>query len=140
MDSSFFSVARVRFESTTYTVEEGESFPLRISLLDNITQVLTVQIHTEDDSASDGDYVLDPVLQTITFHPGGSTTELLTVRALEDDYAEPLEGFRVVLSHPSLGLMIIEGNATVYIVDANGMKLSMKFCDLLKSVTTCIDG
>lgn len=118
---------------------EGESVTLGISLLDNITQPLTVQVHAEDDTASDGDYVFDPVEQTITFHPGGPTSALLTVRALEDDYAEHLEGFRVVLSRPSLGLMIIEGNATVDIIDTTGMKLSMKFCDLLKA-SPHIDG
>ena len=128
------------FESTAYTVKEGESVAIGISLLDNnITQALTVQIHTEDDSASDGDYTLSPVVQTVTFYPGGPTTKLLTVRALEDDYAEHLEGFRVVLSHPSLGLMIIQNNATVDIIDTNGTKLNMKFCDLLK-VSPHVDG
>lgn len=106
---------------------EGDNVALELSLLDNITQPLAVQVHADDDTASHDDYVFDPVVQTITFHPGGPTTALLIVHALEDDYAENLEELRIILSRPSLGLTIIEGNATVDIIDTNGMKLESKF-------------
>ena len=112
------AVSVVGFQSTTYTVNEGDEFDLVIELQDNITQPLMINVHTEDDSAvstSDGDY--DPKEQTLTFQPGGVSTLNMTVQTRADNLSEPVESFRVVLTQPSLGLMISEGSATVTIID-----------------------
>ena len=95
---------------------EGENVTLEIILLDDITQPLNLTVHTEDISAdSASDYkALD---QSLTFQPAGDTSLTMIVQALPDNHAELVETFRVVLSHPSLG---IEENATVYIIDSNG--------------------
>ena len=94
---------------------EGENVTLEIILLDDITQPLNLIVHTEDISAdSASDYkALD---QSLTFQPAGDTSLTMIVQALPDNHAELVETFRVVLSHPSLG---IEENATVYIIDSN---------------------
>jgi hypothetical protein len=113
---SSFAVPRVAFNSSDYTVMEGESITLGIQLLDDITQPLTLTIHTEDFSAVSAiDY--RPLDQNITFHHGGDTSLTVMVEALPDDLVELVEFFRVVMSQPSLGL---EESATVHITDSNG--------------------
>ena len=118
VDVDLSAVSVVGFQSTTYTVNEGDEFDLVIELQDNITQPLMINVHTEDDSAvstSDGDY--DPKEQTLTFQPGGVSTLNVTVQTRADNLSELVESFRVVLTQPSLGLMISEGSATVTIID-----------------------
>ena len=68
------AVSVVGFQSTTYTVNEGDEFDLVIELQDNITQPLMINVHTEDDSAvstSDGDY--DPCLLYTSPSPRDAT-------------------------------------------------------------------
>ena len=118
VDVDLSAVSVVGFQSTMYTVNEGDEVDLVIELQDNITQPLMINVRTEDDSAIstfDGDY--DPKEQTLTFQPGGVSTLNVTVQTRADNLSEPVESFRVVLTQPSLGLMISEGSATVTIID-----------------------
>ena len=118
VDVDLSAVSVVGFQSTTYTVNEGDKVDLVIELQDSITQPLMIKVHTEDDSAvstPDGDY--DPKEQTLTFQPGGVSTLNVTVQTRADNLSELVESFRVVLTQPSLGLMISEGSATVTIID-----------------------
>ena len=121
---SSLTVPSVAFDSETssYTAVEGESITINIVILDNITQPLTITVRTEDISAvsmsgTSSDYIA--VNQTITFQPGGNTSLPVTIQTLQDDHAELVESFRVVISQPLLG---IEENVTVYIMDSNGKK------------------
>ena len=114
---SSIAAPRVVFDSSDYTVREGESIALEIHLLDDIVQPLTLTVRTEDFSAdSASDYrALD---QNLTFHPDDETSLTVMVQTILDDRAELVESFRVLLSQHSLE---IEENATIYITDSNGM-------------------
>ena len=109
------AVPRVVFDSSDYTVAEGENITLEIMLLDDIVQPLTLSVHTDNISAVSGsDYsTLD---QSITFQPDGDASLTVTIRALRDDHAELVEMFIIVLSESSLGL---EENATIHVTDSN---------------------
>ena len=96
---------------------EGENVTLEIMIVDNITQTLVITVLTEDISAVSGsDY--SAVLLRVNFTSGYGSHPLI-IQALQDNHAELIETFRVVLSQPSLG---IEENTTVYIIDSNGIR------------------
>ena len=106
------------FDSSDYSVMEGDNVTLEVTLLDDITQPLTLTVQTEGIGAvSASDY--RALEQSLTFQPGGDASLSMIVQALPDDRAELVEMFRVVLSQPLLG---IEENATVYIIDSNGTR------------------
>ena len=96
---------------------EGENVTLEIMTVDNITQTLVITVLTEDISAVSGsDY--SAVLLRVNFTSGHGSHPLI-IQALQDNHAELIETFRVVLSQPSLG---IEENTMVYIIDSNGIR------------------
>ena len=106
----------ITFSSPFYVVgEAGPTVTLTILRLNGSNGVATVNYTTVNGVATAGsDYVTNS--GTFTFN-NGETIKTLTLSILEDTLVEGDESFSVVLSNPSPGTVLLNGTATVTILD-----------------------
>lgn len=103
------------------TVAEGEEAVGVVSLVVELQGGVascagTVDVASEDGSATAGsDY--EPVSTTLTFEEGDDRVETVDLVLLDDDEAEGVEDFQVVLSNPTGSISGTGDPATVTIVD-----------------------
>ncbi|MEX0274544.1 MAG: gliding motility-associated C-terminal domain-containing protein [Flavobacteriaceae bacterium] len=95
------------------SVIEGEDAVLTIELSEGFPEEITLEITFTNISASDEDYT---VTTTVTI-PANSTSVDLVIPILDDTIIEPTESFQISISSTHLALDIVEGDATVNIID-----------------------
>ena len=104
-------------------VYEGDGasavFTVRLSR-DDAANAVTVMYSTVDGTATAGADYAAATSQTLTFL-AGSITETVTVPLVNDDIIEDAETFRLVLSSPSSNAEIGDGEATVLVLDDDGL-------------------
>lgn len=101
------------------TQYEGNSLEFLVSLSTTVTETVTVQYYTVDDTALSGeDYegVPETSSLTLSFQPG-ETEKTINIDSLEDITAEPSERFQVVLENPSGPAVILDGEGIGTILD-----------------------
>lgn len=97
------------------TVSEGQDATFEVSLNQDPSVIVTVTVTTQSDSAvSSLDFT--PTSRTLTFRPGESLTQSITVETLDDSEAEVQETFFVNLN-ATTGATIDDGQAVGTIND-----------------------
>ena len=134
----------VSFDPTSYTVTEGEDDFVQLMLVrsGDLSRATVVTVTTEDDSATGitkstnlshshilpspagSDYMSTTV--EVTF-AAGSTRATVDVSIVDDTEIENSEMFTAVLSSSQSNAVIVDGTATVTILDNDGEKLFSKF-------------
>lgn len=109
------AVPTLSFTTPSTTLPEGDSgttpFTFNVGLSNPTDQVVTVNYHTVDQTATvaDGDY--QAATSTLNI-PAGATTGAITVNGLGDTRFEPDESFKLVLSGPTNATLV----APTYVV------------------------
>lgn len=99
-------------------VTEGEDLIFVVSIDQNPTSTVTVQVSTSDGTATAGGDYTAITSQTVTFQPGGSLTQSITVATINDvvQDSSALETVFVNLSS-SAGATLLNNQAIGYIAD-----------------------
>lgn len=123
----------LKFSQSSYTVDEGGTVTLTVERVGSTSGVATVDINTNDDTASAGsDY--PPTNTTISF-PDGSASQTISLTLPQDTLEEGSETFEVVLSNATGGRIGIPSQTTIIINDDDAVAPSVvQFEDSLFSV------
>ena len=103
----------VRFERTTYTIDEGDSFSINVILSPDPEGPVTIPIATTIEDAAEGDYGLPG---SVTFNDG-QTTESINFTATNDDVDDDSGQVIVRFDTSSLDNVAAGNETTVRITD-----------------------
>lgn len=102
-------------DASTTETDGPSTVDVTVSLDQQTSNTVTVDVATADGSATAGNDYLAAGPTTVTFNPG-ETQKTVSIDIVGDTNSEPVEDFAVNLSNPVLGV-IADGSATVTITD-----------------------
>ena len=111
--------ATVSVAATEPAVAEGERASFAVTLSETVISAVTVEWRTADLTATAGADYAAVTAGALTFSPGGSRQQTVTVATLEDQLDEPAEAFLVTLTGaaPSSAASLGTTSATATITD-----------------------
>jgi len=125
-----------QFSVNDLTVNEAAgTATFTVTLTGSISSNAIISYATANGSAiAPGDYT--STSGTLTFVPGGSTTQTVTVSIIDDTLTEPSETFSLNLTNP-IGAVILDGQGVATILDNDvGTTLSVAVLDAIKAEGT----
>ena len=114
--SCFLSVVTVTFNEATYSVIEGQSETVIVTMESTLDMGVTVNLMVNVMSDTTDDYNISPTLLTFT---SDDTSEELTIDAISDSVMEVVETSTVTLTQDDGSIMFTDTSFDVDISDAS---------------------